>query len=430
MRFIFSFLFIYIGIQVSDVQAQQSRFLFLQTETRQPFNVTINKKVYSSTATGYLIVPKLAEGKYTITVGFGGNAFPDQVFNIEIGKKDVGYNVKNFADKGWGLFNLQSYEITMAGEPLKGNKESGEANAAVAETKPLEKRFEPDGIPVKPREESPEALLASKADRAVPSSPPETKKVEEKKDPAQVPANQAGNKSASLPVDNELPTKTKNTLPPASETGVLSAAPAQKTPDPIKTDIRQTGKSTIAKISQVQGAEAYYITYTDANSSGVDTIQVLVPNVQLTASTAPSGNQPKSDLRFLDIETRQQPVETVAKPGNVEPIQSAPTTVSVTPSHKCTAVATNQDFLGLRKAMAAGATDEDMMNEAGKVFKTMCFATTQVKNLSYLFLTDQGRYRFFDLAYPHVTDQKEFAALASEITDPYYLNRFKAMLVN
>ena len=51
-----------------------------------------------------------------------------------------------------------------------------------------------------------------------------------------------------------------------------------------------------------------------------------------------------------------------------------------------------------------------------------------IKNLSTLFLNDDGKYKFFDAAYTHVSDPENFSSLAAELKDEYYINRFKAML--
>ena len=78
--------------------------------------------------------------------------------------------------------------------------------------------------------------------------------------------------------------------------------------------------------------------------------------------------------------------------------------------------------------MAAEKNDEAMIKIAKKVFKTKCFTTDQVKNLSNLFLQDEGKYNFFDSAYPFVSDSAIYSTLENQLTDPYYITRFKAMI--
>jgi hypothetical protein len=71
-----------------------------------------------------------------------------------------------------------------------------------------------------------------------------------------------------------------------------------------------------------------------------------------------------------------------------------------------------------------------MIAQAKKYFKTKCYRTEQIKYLSNLFLTDEGKYQLFDAAFMHVSDQEKFASLQLLIKDAYYLNRFKALIGN
>lgn len=80
--------------------------------------------------------------------------------------------------------------------------------------------------------------------------------------------------------------------------------------------------------------------------------------------------------------------------------------------------------------MASADTDEAMISEAKKSYKVKCYSTTQLKNLAVLFLTDEGKYKFFDASYKAVYDVEAFASLQNELKDEYYASRFKAMLRN
>jgi hypothetical protein len=69
-----------------------------------------------------------------------------------------------------------------------------------------------------------------------------------------------------------------------------------------------------------------------------------------------------------------------------------------------------------------------MLTAAKKVLKAKCFTTDQIKNLGVLFLTDEGKYKFFDLAYPFVSDSYNFKSLELQLKEAYYIERFKAMI--
>ena len=103
---------------------------------------------------------------------------------------------------------------------------------------------------------------------------------------------------------------------------------------------------------------------------------------------------------------------------------------SSTTNSDCKAFATNEDFLRLRKKMASENSNDRMVQVAKKVFRTKCFSTEQIRNLSYLFLTDEGKYMFFDAAYAFTSDSDQYQLLKSQLKDDYYIKRFDAMIHN
>jgi hypothetical protein len=78
--------------------------------------------------------------------------------------------------------------------------------------------------------------------------------------------------------------------------------------------------------------------------------------------------------------------------------------------------------------MASEDNKEGMIKVANKYFRSRCFSTGQIKDLSYLFLTDEGKYMFFDAAYTHTSDSELFSTLESQLKDPYYKKRFEALI--
>lgn len=99
----------------SGLFAQQNHYIYIQTDNRQPFYVKVNNKLYSSASSGYVIIPKLVDGTYNLDLGFPKNEWAEQHFTVKIDKKDEGYMFKNFGDKGWGLFNMQTLNTIMSG---------------------------------------------------------------------------------------------------------------------------------------------------------------------------------------------------------------------------------------------------------------------------------------------------------------------------
>lgn len=346
--------------------AQQNHFMYLQTENKQSFYVKLNKKIYSSSGSGYLVIPKLSEGAYSFQIGFPKNELPEQAFTYSI-NKDAGFIIKNLQDKGWGLFNLQSMDMVMAG--------------VGQETKP------------------PSAI----------------------------------NETATTIDKNQ-------NIPPSADTTQLSHAPGQQI-------TKEAIVNRIKKIAQNQDDKGISIVFEDVAKEHTDTIRVLIPietNLQDTKIINPAIDSLKTksaepENKFLDIELRPQNVadSNIILPktdpaGNVE---NHPTiTEDPIPQRRinpgCKDLANEQDFLKLRKKMAAEDNDDDMIAVAKKNFKSKCYTTEQIKNLSLLFLKEEDKYKFYDVAYPYAFDLHNFGILQSQLSNEYYINRFKALIHN
>jgi hypothetical protein len=101
---------------------QQDYFVYLQTDNNQAFYLRINNTIYSSTTSGYLILARLPDSTAKVTIGFAKMVFPEQQFNIPVNHKDGGYILKNFGERGWGLFNLQNMAVIMNSNPAEEKK--------------------------------------------------------------------------------------------------------------------------------------------------------------------------------------------------------------------------------------------------------------------------------------------------------------------
>ncbi len=184
----------------------------------------------------------------------------------------------------------------------------------------------------------------------------------------------------------------------------------------------------VRKRSESSTTEGFGLVFIDDLGNGSsDTISLLIPNPKPVVAVIKE--EPKGEKRFLDIlpDTVKKKEEIVAE---VIPVVKEDPVEKNGLKNNCPAVAEESDFFKLRKKMAAAEGDDGMLMEAKNYFKTKCFTTGQVKNLGSMFLNDEGKYKFFDLAYTHVTDMDKFSVLQNELKEEYYINRFKAMLRN
>jgi hypothetical protein len=184
-------------------------------------------------------------------------------------------------------------------------------------------------------------------------------------------------------------------------------------------------KSDVTRKSESSTSDGFGLVYIDEYANGTkDTVRIFIP--QPKESFQPGKNETKEERKFLDIPdstaqtVKQAPAET--KTAGTEIVKS------VINKNNCTSAADESDFFRLRKKIAGETGDDNMIGEARKVFKSKCFTAGQIKNLSLLFLTDAGKYKFFDAAYSYVSDMENFASLQAELKDEYYINRFKVML--
>jgi len=454
-KLILSFL---LAVSTLTASAQKVYFIYLQTESEQPFYIRMNDKVQSSSASGYLILPKLLDSTYNIILGFPQNKWAEQNFTITMNRKDHGYLVKNFAEKGWGLFDLQTLEVQMSakGNAKLGQQGDGGTKNVSAFTEILSKAANDPSL----KERTIEPMAEEKkTEVAVQQEVKKTEPVTEK--PFAV-AEEATMVKKEQPVaaKKEEPEATKPVLTaePVMEvkpgtavtTPAIVAEPAIEKKEELKTEIKEEPAviteevktvtteeykpSSVKKRSESSTTEGFGLVFIDSYVSGEnDTIRLLIPNPKPIAQVAPT-ESPREEKKMLDIPVEIGKVEEKApdtKTVVAEPQTTAAQVVLKTDSKtKCVDIATQDDFFKLRKVMAAAESEDLMISEAKKAFTVKCYVTFQVKNLGALFLTDEGKYKFFDTAYPHVSDPESFSILQAELKDEYYVNRFRAMLRN
>jgi len=116
--FLFSFL-LHLTLLLS---ARENRFIYIQTENKQAFYVKMDKRILSSSSSGYIIIPKLIDSTYNFSIGFPKNEWPEQNVTITVKGTDAGYLLKNSGGKGWGLYNLQTTEVLMPEKKAENDK--------------------------------------------------------------------------------------------------------------------------------------------------------------------------------------------------------------------------------------------------------------------------------------------------------------------
>jgi len=473
------FVILIMFVSALSIKAQQIHFVYLQTENGQPFYVRLNNKVLSSSPAGYIILPELKDGDYHLIVGFPKNEFPEEDFQIAIQKKNEGFLLKNFGEKGWGLFNMQSLAL------LPGTA----ANTATASIKIQDDPFSKMLANVV---KDSSLLQNNEPVKAIIDTP--LQKNEEKviviKDTS-LQNNEPVKAIIDTPLQkNETAIDIKDTSLQKNEMAI--STPVIKNPEPVAVPVVVP---PITRLLSAIDKEGMQMVYLDRSDNKNDTIRVFIPSEKIQNPIAGNSNavvennksnttsgadtsqltimptivKIESDTITLVNDTIRVYKERVEKKdttidkkaSELEPdklktqvTQAEPLTdakshekqpvlknennneIIVLPkvvtsskvNSDCKEFATDEDFLKLRKKMAAENNNDDMIRIAKKVFRTRCFSTEQIKNLSFLFLNDEGKYMFFDAAYPFASDSDQYYLLVSQLTDDYYINRFKAMI--
>lgn len=397
-----------------SVKAQINHFIYLQTDNKQPFYIKYNSKIYSSTSSGYLILSKLKDGVINFTAGFPQSQVQEQKFELQIDKIEKGFLLKNFNEKGWGLFDLQSSNVTYA-------------IGLQAVPTPFENKMTNTQVANDPFANMLSTVTQDSTVKNVTVKKEENIVVDTPKPALQQIVQQPNNIAAPQKIDvpkNE--TVVQNIIVP------VISEPQWAPP----------AKSEIVKLNFFQSKEGSDIIYEVKYENGViDTVRLFISfdTVQLV-KTEPQVSLPvvikdtTSVVSVPKVEISVQPEIKKEEPQkNEDPkdvVNEKKEDSKTVPNSNCAAQANEDDFIKLRRKMASQSKDEAMVTEAKKVFKTKCFSTVQLKNLAVLFLSDEWRYRFYDAALPFVNDFSNFKALEETIKDEYYKKRFQALLPN
>jgi hypothetical protein len=488
-----------------NLMAQQEYFIFIQADNGQPFYAIVNAKTHSSTPRGNLIISRLRDTTYQITIGFPGNKYPEQVFAVAINKKDKGFQLRQVSTSEWNLFNWQNQESikppsrSSSNQMAQGERktdgfavlmanvvnDSTVLYTSIAKAEPglKEKKEETKADPgtginenstdVAKNSSSNEVdkMLATKEAVKLTdtlnkvSNKTDSHKVESKEAIVVVPIDQKEKtKAANLEVKNSRPdsalvksdesSNAKSTSKKEETAIALGLATAQskdslekKIDTTVSIPITTPAAEKVAEINTERGKELVFLS---RGAGSVDTVKVFI-SFELDVDTSslvkkvdtPLHNEievlkPKVDAAVVVNENEKEKQKEIKNPDTVKQVPAttvAPTEENKKPEKKidminsdCRGLAIDADVDKLRIKMLAENNVDDRIAAARKYFKTKCFYTKQIKSLSELFLSDEGRYRFFDAAFPFAVDSENFKQLVSLLSDEYFVNRFKAMV--
>jgi hypothetical protein len=353
--------------------SQDRYFMFVQTENDQAFYARVQGRTLSSSANGYLIVPRITDTSISITFGFPKRLFPEQTFLIRNIRSDKGFLLKNSPEKGWMLSDMQTADIFLA----------------ISADKP-----EPTRMASRPPADPFSELLSTVIDD---SSLRETPIVA-------TPAPPAIRKPAVTKI-NTFDSSNKSTIqqpPPA----VLSQDVKSDVSKPMNADVSPSRVATATKLMEQIDASGVQMVFTDQAAGGVtDTISIWIPKASGAKPDIPRSNVVKDPPASDPTPKSDQP--------------------ALTDRTDCKSFISIKDLGLLRRRMETLNDEDSKVSLALRSFKESCFSTEQVRSLLVVFGREEGRFKLLDAAFPHVFDPARFAELESVLKDSYFIYRFR-----
>lgn len=386
--------------------SQKVYFVYLQSEADQPFIVKMNEKTYSSSPSGYIIVSKLMDSSYSLNVSFPQLKWTDQLFVVNIRSRDQGFLLKNFGEKGWGLFDLHTMGIQMASEnDAKDKALKTRFKEVSAFTEILSKAANDPSLKEKP------VLGEIKKEEIKTNIPPAVVKGETATSNEKQKSGTAITSVPSLKIEESaadvIEQVEKKKVPPAPEKDMIGTNKQKAVPlQPYK-------KTAVVKKSESSTTEGLGLTFIDEKADGQkDTIHIIIPNDNSLLNK--TKDKLAEEKKFVDL-TGQPTLDSLPELKNLV-------------SNNCSSNASESDFLKLRKKMAGQKSEESMITEAKKGFTSKCFSVEQIKNLGRLFLNEAAKFQFYEAAYPVTNDKNNFAILQGEFKDAYFIHRLKNLV--
>lgn len=366
--------------------AQQNHFIYIQSDTKSTFTVNVNDHSYKSSDIGYVIIPKLPNDTYNLSVSFTDVSNTPLTFQCKVNNNDQGFLLKNYGEKGWALMNLQTMDLlTASNTPVIEKK-----NSAFSD------------------------MLSDVVDDSTLNKP-----------------------AVTTVTNNEQNTEIKKSDPIVENTVI------ENVPQVISSVTN--GNNTVTKIAEITDQSGTHYTFLDFDGTKTDTITVSIPIskkeeiadekkeevivppvveeklntiIEDTSSVVENSNQ--SGNPFYKEQQEKKTVEADAK-STIIPVNNQF-------RNDCTNMFPEDDMDKLRKKMISQSTDDKMLTAAKKFIGNRCVSTAQVKALSGLFLNDESRYNLFSQFYASVYDYGSYDQLTSMLLDAYYKNRFEALI--
>ena len=372
-----------------SVRAQETRFVYFQTENGNPFYLKWKDSIISSTETGYLILSGMDIGKHAINIGFPQNTAPSTPYVLTLEIHDLGYLIKQNLDKGIVLEDLQTREVLTSEKSatMDFGYEPGDAFSSL--------------------------LVDVTGDSSIlnkKSNPKNTERIETAK-------------------TDSVQTKSKVDL--VVSKGTETNRPITR----LYTRLDSSGRlmTYIVPGKEKNDTVVLFISYPKAAK---ETKAVIETKVNDKNKEVPSTEIKKTENKTDTSSAKQSKVKVQAE-GNRNnttigkdslKVDQVKNTKETDTANQCRNAATERDFINLRRRMVDQYEEKLMQEVALQSFRKKCYTSLQIKNLCVLFLKEKSRLEFLKSAYPFAKDKENFYLLQSLFADPALIAQFRSML--
>ena len=362
-------------------------YIFIEADGQQPFYLKQGNTMVSSSAAGFLILPKIKATEMEFSIGFPKNIYPEVAFYINGTDRDRGFQLKQMEGQGWSLFDRTSLEV------IKG---------AVPQSAPIEMK-----LPQKEEGSFAKLLAGATDDTSLLEKMP-------KKDSA------------------------AQTLPGKSITKPELTAVATKSG--LKDSLIEKAKVAQPLISistQMEDDDVKRLVFIEKKIKGMaDTISVEIEKRKTVAPTEPMAQPKDAGLMERPSKAIADPILSpdtifhVSKPTidsdssktNAQVSKASPIIVCDRP------IADYKDIRALQKKLLGIASDNEQRNYTVKVFGQKCFNTKQALEIGWFFVDETSRLQLFKALKPLIADQASFGNLEASFLKEENIIAFRALV--
>jgi hypothetical protein len=383
---------------VSMNNALGQHYFFIEADGRQPFYVKKADTLFSSNALGFIILSRNYQSELTFSIGFPQHKYPEIVFSLSAMDHDRGFQLKKLDQKGWVLFDRETFEIFESNLPVEVKKpeiaepvgrsgsEFGNMLAEVTDDKTLlDNTAIPisDGTKLASVDKSPDKKTTSSLGNAknnVAAKPLSLSRVR------LLSQDTSGQESAKFIYVDQLSSKKSDTVQIEIEYPISKAATSIILLDTIHAVIGLVPGDTI-----ITDSLKYFVVPTAIEK---DTSGVLLIT---------------SDLKVPEIESSAQ--------DSVKAIRSEKP-------------ATTQAIRRVLKKLLGISAVEDQFSYLQKIYSNRQYTTSETKEIGWFFVSEEERLRFFQLAVQSISDIENVHELQHVFLKEESLKAFKESISN